>query len=218
MPKYECAVFDLDGTTLDTLDDLTCAVNHAMAAVGRAPHDRLAVRRMVSNGVALLIRRALGEDAPDALVEAALADFRAFYAAHIDVHTREYPGITPMLRQLKAADVKLCVCSNKFNSAVQTLIEAHFPSLFDAVIGEGDSIPKKPAPEGTLHVIQMAGADPAHTCYVGDSPVDFQTARNAQLPCLSVTWGFADRDALAALQPDALCDSADALARAILGE
>ncbi len=218
MPKFDCAVFDLDGTILDTLDDLTRAVNHAMAAVGHAPHDRLAVRRMVGDGVALLIRRALGEGAPEERFEAALADFRAFYAAHVDVYTREYPGVTPMLRRLKASGVKLCVCSNKFDSAVQALIGAHFPGLFDAVTGEGGGVPKKPAPEGTLRVIGMAGADPSRACYVGDSAVDFQTARNAHLPCLSVTWGFADREALAALRPDALCDSVAELTRAILGE
>lgn len=218
MLNYDCAIFDLDGTLLNTLDDLTCAVNHAMAAVGRPPHDRLAVRRMVGDGIKVLIQRALGDSATDALADAALAEFRTYYTAHIDVHTREYPGITPMLRQLKAAGVRLGVCSNKYHSAAQALIDAHFPGLFDAVVGEGGDIPRKPHPEGTLRAMRAVRADPARTCYIGDSAVDFQTARNAGLPCLSVAWGFADREALAALHPDALCDSTAELARAILGE
>lgn len=218
MPKYDCAVFDLDGTILDTLDDLTSAVNHAMRCMGRAPHDRLAVRRMIGNGVRVLIERALGEGATPALTDEALVAFRAWYAAHLDVYTREYAGVTPMLQRLKAAGVRLCVCSNKYDAAVQSLISAHFPGLFDAVTGEGGGIPRKPAPEGVRHVMRMAGADAQRTCYIGDSAVDLQTARNAHLPCFSVSWGFADRDALVALQPDRLFDSVEALTDAILGE
>lgn len=217
MPKYDCAVFDLDGTLLDTLDDLTYAVNRAMQMTGRPVHDRLAVRAMIGNGVRVLIERALGENASEALTDRALAEFRACYTAHLDVYTREYAGITPMLRRLKAEGIRLCVCSNKFDAAVQTLISAHFPGLFDAVAGEGNGIPKKPAPDGVLHVLRLAGASPDRACYVGDSAVDCRTAQNAGLPCLSVTWGFADRSALLTQRHAALCDSVAALEAAILG-
>lgn len=218
MPKYTCAVFDLDGTILDTLDDLTCAVNHAMETAGKPVHSREAVRRMVGNGVRSLITRALGEGASDEAIDSALADFRAYYAAHIDVYTREYAGVTAMLRRLRDAGIKTCVCSNKYNAAVQDLIARHFPGLFDAVIGEGGDIPRKPDPTGAKHVMAIAKADPAHTCYIGDSKVDWQTARNAGLDCILVTWGFADRDALENMQPEALCDTMAHLEQAILGQ
>lgn len=218
MPKYTCAIFDLDGTILDTLDDLTNAVNHTMMAFGRPTHPREAVRRMIGNGVRVLVARALGDGATDADVDAALASFRAYYADHLNVHTREYEGTTAMLRRLKVAGMKLCVCSNKYNAAVQELIEAHFPGLFDCVIGEGDGIPRKPDPAGARHVMTMVGADAEHTCFIGDSYNDYKTARNANLAAFCVTWGFADRDALVAMQPDALCDTMDELRRAILSE
>lgn len=218
MPKYTCAVFDLDGTILDTLDDLTNAVNHAMLNAGHAPHSRETVRKMIGNGVRMLIARALGDCATESDIDSALADFRAFYAAHIDDFTREYPGVTPMLQKLRESGVRLCVCSNKYDAAVQQLIAAHFPGWFDAVVGEGNGIPRKPDPTGALKVISDAHADPTATCYIGDSGVDLRTARNASLPCISVTWGFADREDLMALQPDALCDSMDELTRAILGD
>lgn len=218
MPKYSCAIFDLDGTILDTLDDLTCAVNHAMAACGHAAHSRESVRRMVGNGVRVLIAHALDDCAQEAEIDAALSVFRDYYAAHMEVYTREYAGVTPMLQRLKAAGVKTCVCSNKYNAAVQELIAGRFPGLFDAVIGEGGDIPRKPDPAGALRVMQDVGADIAHTCFIGDSYNDYRTARNAQMDAILVSWGFADRDALVQMQPDALCDTMDELERAILGE
>lgn len=218
MARYTCAVFDLDGTILDTLDDLTNAVNHAITKAGRATHPSEAVRKMIGNGVRMLIARAMGDDATEAQIDSALADFRAYYAAHMDDCTREYPGITPMLKQLRESGVRLCVCSNKYDAAVQQLIGAHFPGLFDAITGEGADVPRKPDPAGVYKVLRAVNADPAHTCYIGDSSVDLRTARNATLPCICVTWGFADRDALTALQPDALVDSMQQLTDAILAE
>lgn len=218
MPKYTCAIFDLDGTILDTLDDLTNAVNHAMTTFGHPTHPREAVRGMIGNGVRVLVAKALGDGASEAETDAALACFREYYADHLNVHTREYEGTTAMLRQLNAAGVKLCVCSNKYNAAVQELIDGHFPGLFDAVTGEGGGIPRKPDPIGALHVMAAVGADAEHTCFIGDSYNDYQTARNAGMTAICVTWGFADRDALESMQPDALCDTMDELRRAILGE
>lgn len=217
MPKYSCAVFDLDGTILDTLDDLTAAVNHAMTMFGHPVHSRDAVRRMIGSGVRVLIAQALGGGAADEEVDAALTAFREYYAAHIDVFTREYAGTTAMLQRLKAAGVKLCVCSNKYNAAVQELIATHFPGLFDAVVGEGGNIPRKPDPAGALKVIADVGAETADACFIGDSYNDWKTARNAKLDCIIVTWGFGDRDEMIALQPDVLCDTMAQLEAAILG-
>ena len=217
MPKYTCAIFDLDGTILDTLDDLTAAVNHAMVQSGHSAHPRAAVRRMIGNGVRMLIARALGDGASEAEIDAALADFRAYYAAHMNDCTREYAGMTALLQHLRANGVTLCVCSNKYHAAVQTLIAAHFPGLFDAVAGEGAGVPRKPDPTGVRQLMAAVHADPASTCYIGDSSVDLRTARNAGLPCISVSWGFADRSQLSEMQPDQLCDDLAQLAAAILG-
>lgn len=218
MPKYTCAVFDLDGTILDTLEDLTRAVNHAMTAAGRPVHTPQAVRGMIGNGVRVLIAKALGEGADDALIDSALADFRAHYAAHMEDCTREYDGTTALLRRLRAAGVKTCVCSNKYNAAVQALIERHFPGLFDSVIGEGGDIPRKPDPTGALRVAADCGADVSRTCFIGDSFNDYQTARNAGMASVMVTWGFGNRDEIIALQPDVLCDTMQQLEQAVLGE
>ena len=211
-------IFDLDGTLLDTLEDLADSVNYILRENGCPERSLGEVRAMVGNGVRMLIARALGEDADDAQTDAALSDFRAAYSGHMDVFTREYEGVTPMLRRLKAAGMRLCVCSNKYNAAVQQLIAAHFPGLFDAVIGEGEGIPRKPDPAGVRLVMQQADADPARTCYIGDSDVDIHTARNAGLHCIAVSWGFADRDALVGMQPDMLCDTMEALENAILAD
>lgn len=218
MPKFTCAVFDLDGTILDTLDDLTNAVNHAMQAAGHPTHSRENVRRMVGNGVRVLIARALGDDASDSEIDEALSHFRTYYAAHIDDFTREYAGTTALLRRLRAAGVKTCVCSNKYDAAVQALIEKYFPGLFDAVVGEGGDVPRKPDPAGARRVMAMVHADEADTCFIGDSYNDYRTARNAGLAALCVTWGFADRAALEEMQPDALCDTMEQLEQAILGQ
>ena len=217
MPKYDCAVFDLDGTILDTLDDLTSAVNHAMRCMGRAPHDRLAVRRMIGNGVRVLIERALGEDATPALTDEALAAFRAWYATHLDVYTREYAGITPMLQKLKAAGVRLCVCSNKYDAALQELVKCHFPSLYFRAAGESDACPRKPDPTAALTLARAAGAAPEKTLYVGDSAVDVNTARNAGMSCAWVSWGFRSREDMASDLPEAAFDTTQALADYILG-
>lgn len=218
MSKYTCAIFDLDGTVLDTLDDLTCAVNHAMEAMHRPAHTREAVRAMVGNGVRVLIAKAMGEGAPAEDVDAALTIFRQYYAEHIDVYTREYEGVTPMLRRLRDAGIKTCVCSNKYDAAVQALIATHFPGLFDAVIGEGGDIPRKPDPAGALHVISLAGADAAHTCFIGDSYNDYATARNAGLDAILVSWGFAPKEELQTMQPAVLCDTMAQLESAIMTE
>ena len=218
MPKYTCAIFDLDGTVLDTLDDLTCAVNHAMEAMHRPTHTREAVRAMVGNGVRVLIAKAMGEGALAEDVDAALAVFRKYYAENIDVYTREYEGVTAMLQRLRAAGMTLCVCSNKYDAAVQELIATHFPGLFDVVVGEGGNIPRKPDPAGTMYVINKAGADASTTCFIGDSYNDFAAARNAGLDAILVSWGFAPRAELATYSPAVLCDTMARLESAILAE
>lgn len=199
-------IFDLDGTLLDTLDDLAAATNYALRVHGLPEHSTDDVRNFVGNGVRMLIQRAVPDHTPNALTEEVLATFRQYYLEHSLDCTRPYDGIVETLDELKARGCKLAVVSNKFMTATQELVRHFFP-MIEVAIGENeaDGIRKKPAPDTVfealrrLHV-QVPGEDSPHlgkswgeAYYVGDSDVDIETARNSGLPCISVLWGFRDR-------------------------
>ena len=180
--RYTCAIFDLDGTLLNTLDDLKNAVNAALEKHGYAPRTLDEVRLFVGNGVGKLIERAVPAGTPDAETAAILADFRAYYNAHINVETHPYAGIAALLGKLRAAGVKIGVNSNKYDAAVQLLMNDHFPGLFDKAVGESETVPKKPSPIGVQTLLKALDADAESAVYIGDSGVDEQTARNSGLP------------------------------------
>ena len=188
--KYGCVIFDLDGTLLNTLDDLKNAVNAALAKRGYAPRTQEEVRLFVGNGVAKLIERAVPEGTSAEEAAAILADFREYYNAHLNVETHPYAGIAALLGKLRAAGVKVGVNSNKYDAAVQLLMNDHFPGLFDKAVGESAAVPKKPSPIGVETLLKALGADAESAVYVGDSGVDEQTAKNAGLPFIWVSWGF----------------------------
>ena len=188
--KYRCVIFDLDGTLLNTLDDLKNAVNAALEKRGYAPRTQEEVRLFVGNGVAKLIERAVPEGTSAEEAAAILADFREYYNAHLNVETHPYAGIAALLGKLRAAGVKVGVNSNKYDAAVQLLMGDHFPGLFDMAVGESATVPKKPSPIGVETLLKALGADAESAVYVGDSGVDEQTAKNAGLPFIWVSWGF----------------------------
>ncbi len=198
MPHYETVIFDLDGTLLDTLDDLAGAVNHALTLRGFPPRTRDEVRMFVGNGVAKLMERAVPAGTSPGETAAALADFKTFYGLHKRDRTAPYPGVPEMLKALRESGRKIAVVSNKFDLAVKGLMDDYFPGFIDAAAGESETSPKKPDPTMVFRVLSGLKADPGLAVYVGDSDVDIQTARNAGLPCISVTWGFRDREFLAA--------------------
>ena len=216
--KYHAAILDLDGTILDTLDDLANSVNHALAAFGLPEHTREHTRASVGNGIRRLIARSVPEGTPIEVEEQVFLEFRSHYAAHANVLTVPYPGIPELLEHLRAAGVRLAVVSNKGDAIVQDLVAQHFPGMFDVVAGEREGVPRKPAPDSTLVAIAGLGADPASTVYVGDSEVDIATAKAAGLPCVSCTWGFRSREALVAAGATTFVDSMEELERAIVGE
>lgn len=193
MLHYDTIIFDLDGTLLDTLEDLRDAVNYALAQKGWPIRSLEEVRQFVGNGVAKLMERAVPAGTGPEETAAALDSFKAYYEIHKKDKTAPYSGIPEMLQALKAKGCKLAVVSNKFDGAVKGLVSDYFPGLMDAAAGENEAggIPKKPHPAMVLRVMEELKAEKA--VYVGDSDVDVQTAQNADLPCISVTWGFRDR-------------------------
>ena len=189
----DTVIFDLDGTLLNTLDDLADSVNAALRKNGLPERTTDEVRRFVGNGVLNLMRRAIpnGEDNPK--FEQTYADFRAYYAQHCTDKTAPYPGIMALLAELSAQGYKLAVVSNKFDAAVKKLNEQYFAGLIPVAIGEKETVRKKPAPDSVFAAMEELQSDAAHSIYVGDSDVDIETAKNAGIPCISVTWGFRDR-------------------------
>jgi len=192
---YDTYIFDLDGTLLDTLDDLAAAVNYALRQHGMPEHTREDVRRFVGNGVRLLMIRAIpdGEDNP--LFEATFQTFRKYYMEHSLDTTRPYDGIPELLGELRARGKRVAVVSNKFYAATSELCHHFFPDTVEVAIGEheAEGIRKKPAPDTVKEAFRQLGVDSRNAVYIGDSDVDLQTARNAGLPCISVLWGFRDR-------------------------
>ncbi len=195
---YKTVVFDLDGTLLNTIDDLADAGNRVCAARGWPQHTVEEYKYFVGNGIPKLVERF---SPPEARTPAVLADtlaaFQADYGAHLRDKTAPYPGMPALLARLKAAGVQLAVFSNKADPLARQVVADYFDAaLFDAVRGALPGVPTKPAPQGTLALMQAIGADPAATLYVGDSNVDVDTAHNAGLPCCGVLWGFRTRQEL----------------------
>lgn len=195
---YKTFIFDLDGTLLDTIGDLAASVNYALRTNGMPEHSTDDVRRFVGNGVRLLMERAVPDGAANPLFDDAFADFRQHYMVHSLDTTRPYDGIPETLAELKSRGCRLAVVSNKFMSATQELIRHFFPDTIEVAIGEheAEGIRKKPAPDTVREALRQLGVTTKNAVYVGDSDVDIETAYNSGLPCISVLWGFRDRDFL----------------------
>ena len=204
---YKTVVFDLDGTLLDTLQDLHASVNAALTAYGLPLRAVEEVQSFVGNGIAKLIQRAIGaSDYPD--FEGVLSAFKTHYAAHCKDKTKPYDGVLELLKNLRAAGVKTAVVSNKADFAVKLLAEEYFGGLLLDAVGENEAcgVRKKPAPDSLFAVMEKLNATKNETVYVGDSEVDIQTAQNAGVDCISVTWGFKDRGFLLANGAKTLID------------
>ena len=203
---YKAAVFDLDGTLLNTIDDLAWATNYALKQFNMPTNTVDEVRQMVGNGVAKLIRDAVPEDTDDATYQQVLACFKEHYADHSLDNTVPYPGILDAIDILKAAGVKCAVVSNKPN----------FPGRFDFALGQRDDLKRKPNAEPVHYALAQIGVNPKDAVYIGDSEVDVKTAQNSNMPCISVTWGFRDKDTLLAAGATTLVDTADEMVQKIL--
>jgi len=194
-------LFDLDGTLLDTLEDLSEAVNHALSLRSLPLHTIDEYRHMVGHGVRNLVQQALPAESDDALIDSALADFKAYYQSHIDVHTHPYPGIPELLTDLHSRGVLLAVASNKFQEGTEYLVQKIFPDIpFVAILGNRPGAPLKPSPEIVQEVLSRSGVAPADALMVGDSPTDMRTAANGGIEALAVTWGYRTAEELSAFR------------------
>lgn len=191
--KYKAVIFDLDGTLLDTLDDLGAAVNHALGLKGFPRHSREEFSGMVGHGVRRLVRLALPSERQEdeAFVDECLADFMSYYTENIDVHTKPYPGMHSLLRTLQERGVALAVASNKFQSGTERLVSTIFPDIrFTAVMGNAEGRPLKPDPEIVNEVLRLSGKKRSETVMVGDSRTDMLTAANGGIDSIAVSWGY----------------------------
>lgn len=194
--KYSLIIFDLDGTILDTLGDLTDACNAALEKHGYPTHTSEEVRTFIGNGVSSLIRLALPEGTDSMIHREVLADFKAWYFSHLNIKTRPYPGIPEMLRKLRETGIHVAVNSNKIDPATCELCRTHFAETVEFALGEREGVAKKPNPAGAKIIMEKFGALPENTLYVGDSSTDLETAANAGLDCAWVSWGFRHRSEL----------------------
>ena len=193
-------LFDLDGTLLNSLGDITAAINETLRHYGCPEHTMEAVRGFIGNGAEQLVRLALPGKVTDPSVEEALATYQECYAKHLRGDTRPYDGVTEALAELEK-DFPLAIVSNKPDRAVKPLCAEYFPGIF--ALGEQDGCPRKPAPDMLVTAMQAIGVEKC--IYVGDSDVDVVTANNAGVPCLSVLWGYRDRACMEELDGKYFC-------------
>lgn len=193
---YKLAVFDMDGTILDTLEDLKDSVNYALSECGYPQRTYDEVRRFVGNGIRKLIERAVPEGVSVSDIDRVHEVFTGHYKVHCADKTKAYDGIKPLLEQLRANGVKTAVVSNKADYGVQELCKEYFDGLFDYAVGEREGIRRKPAPDSVNEALRVLGIPKNEAVYIGDSDVDYETAVNAGLPCISVLWGFRDEEFL----------------------
>lgn len=196
--KYHTILFDLDGTLLNTLEDLTDAVNYVMDAYDFPEHSIEDVRCFVGNGIRVLMQRAIPEGEENPQFDEAFELFKRYYLAHNKVKTRPYDGIMELLGELKKRGVHMAIVSNKNQPTVEALCEEEFQGLISVAVGDGEGRARKPAPDGPMEAIRRLGLSGTEgVLYVGDSEVDAQTAKNAGLGCVLVTWGFRTRQEMA---------------------
>ncbi len=189
-------IFDMDGTVLDTLEDLTVSVNYVLSKFNMPEHSEEEYRKFFGNGIKYALKCAVTEETAEEVIEEMLPIFREHYNEHCHDRTKPYDGIIELMSMLKANGYKMAIVSNKIDSAVKELNDRFFSEYVDVAIGEKPGIKRKPAPDTVLAALDELGSKKEAAVYIGDSEVDLQTALNSELPCISVLWGFRDKDFL----------------------
>lgn len=196
MGKIDTIIFDLDGTLLNSLEDLRVSVNYALYGFKYPKQTLDMVRRNVGNGIEKLMERSLPDGKDNVNYEVCLEIFKEHYKTHMSVNTKPYPHIIETLAALKSRGYKLAVVSNKFDAAVKPLCQKYFKSLIDVAIGQSKDTKKKPAPDTVYMALDELESSAETSIYVGDSEVDIQTAKNSGMDCISVSWGFKTKEFL----------------------
>lgn len=194
--NYDTYIFDLDGTLLDSLTDLAISCNYALRINNMPERTIDEVRCFVGNGVKKLMERAIPNGLQNPAFEKTYADFRQHYLVHNLDNTKPYPGIIPLLKRLHSEGKNIAVVSNKFYAATQDLVKHFFGEYITVAIGERENIRKKPAPDTVFEALRQLSASLSGAVYIGDSDVDVMTARNCNIPCISVLWGFRSKEFL----------------------
>ncbi|MBQ9518409.1 MAG: HAD family hydrolase [Firmicutes bacterium] len=217
MNKYKLAVFDMDGTILNTLDDLAGGVNYALAKAGMPVRTVEYVRSIVGNGIFTTLRLC----APEGISEEKIAELHKYFALYYEEHradnTRPYDGVPELLKKLRQTGINTAVVSNKSDISVKPLAQQYFPDLFDMALGVTPDIEKKPAPDMANIIINNFGLDKKDVVYIGDSEVDIMTAQNTGIDCISVTWGFRGRERLEKSGAKVIADNCDEVFGLITG-
>lgn len=211
---YKLAIFDMDGTTLDTLEDLYLGVNEVLRKNGMPTHTREEVRSYVGNGIRNLIRKSVPGDCDD--IEKILQEYNAWYAVHCNDHTGPYEGILPLLEKLKENGIQCAIVSNKADFAVQTLCERYFQGLIGYGIGEKEGTARKPAPDMVNEALAHFHMNKEDAVYIGDSEVDIRTAENAGMDSIIVLWGFREKEYLKQQGAKVLCEDIAALEKLLI--
>lgn len=214
--KYKLAIFDMDGTILDTLVDLANAVNYALAQTGNPQRSLMKIRSYLGNGMINLIRLSAPEGCSPEELDKIRVIFMEYYKAHCKDNTKPYAGIVELIEELRQQGMLTAVVSNKPDFGVQLLVEQHFPTSFDAAVGERTGIAKKPAPDSVNAVLAQLNIDRKDAVYIGDSEVDLATAKNADMDDIIVAWGFRDEDYLLEQNPSTLVHTVDELRKQLL--
>ena len=209
--KYKLMIFDLDGTILETLEDLKNSVNYALDTLGYPTRTHEEIRAYVGNGMLNLIKRSAPQDASDEEIQNILKVFKAHYTEHKADYTKPYTGIEKVLKNLKKDGAILTVLSNKDDDAVGVLCDKYFPNVFEYTAGNRPDRKRKPDPASVHDIINKYGLTTHDTVYIGDSEVDVLTAKNANVDCVTVTWGFRDREVLVDTGATMIADTMDKL-------
>lgn len=194
--KYKTVIFDMDGTVLDTVDDLTDSVNAGLLKANLPLRTRDEVQSFLGNGMKVLIEKAVPKNITEEEKNLVWEGFRSYYKEHCNDKTHAYDGIVELMEKLKEDGIKMAIVSNKADSACQELSKLYFDNLVDLSIGESSQLARKPAPDMVWKAIDMLGADKETSIYIGDSEVDFETAKNSNIACISVLWGFRTKEFL----------------------
>lgn len=192
MKKYETVIFDMDGTLLNTLEDIADAVNYALHEMGMPERTIEEVRNFVGNGVRRLMELSVPDGFDNPAFEETFAKFREYYGVHCNDKTKPYDGVLELIRELKEEGYALAIVSNKIDTAVKELAEIYFEGIVKVAIGEKEGVAKKPAPDTVYAALRELNMPAETAVYIGDSEVDVMTAKNSGLPCISVLWGFRD--------------------------